>query len=127
MKYLLDANAIIEMLIKPQSAVLRRVAACDSGDVAISAIGFSEVAIGSVNGKPPPMDVLDAMLSEIEMLPFDEAAARAYAALPFKRGSFDRLIAAHAIAAQLILVTANGKDFSDVAGLYVEDWSLPLT
>lgn len=127
MKYLLDANAAIEMLIKPQSAVLERVAACDSGDVGISAIAFGEVAIGSANGKPPPMAALDAMLSEIELLPFDEAAARAYAALPFKRGSFDRLIAAHALAAELILVTANDQDFRDISGLHFEDWSLPLT
>lgn len=127
MKYLLDANAVIEMLNKPQSAVLRRVAACDSGELGVSAIAFGEVAIGSTNGKPPPPESLDAMLTEIELLPFDEAAARAYAALPFKRGSFDRLIAAHAMAAGLTLVTANAQDFSDIVGLSVENWSVPLT
>lgn len=124
MKYLFDANAVIEMLIRPQSPILDRVAACEAGDLAVSSIAFGEVAIGSSNGKPPPMEALNAFLQEVELLPFDEAAARAYAALPFKRASFDRLIAAHAIAAGLCLVTSNERDFLDVPGLHVENWAV---
>ena len=57
------------------------------------------------------------------LLPFDEAAVRAYAALPFRRGSFDRLIAAHALALDLTLVTSNVRDFADIPGLLVENWT----
>lgn len=126
MKYLLDANAVIEILISSRSHIVARVAQCDEGDLAVSAIAFGEVAIGSVNGKPPPATVLDAMLGEIPILPFDEAAARAYAAMPFRRGSFDRLIAAHALSLGLTLVTNNARDFADIPGLKVENWTLPL-
>src|SRR3546814_4031007 len=70
---------------------------CAPGDIAISAISFAEVALGTHNGKPPPTEVLDAFLAVIPMLPFDEAAARAYAGLPFRRARFDRLLAAHAL------------------------------
>jgi tRNA(fMet)-specific endonuclease VapC len=123
MSHLLDANAVIDMLSNPRSAVLQRVAESDSGTVFVSAIAFAEVALGSASGKQPDTGVLDAMLEEIELLPFDEAAAREYSRLPFKRASFDRLIAAHAIATGLILVTANGADFAGIPGLTVEDWS----
>ncbi len=51
------------------------------------------------------------------------AAADAYARLPFKRRSFDRLIAAHAVAAGLTLITRNVADFADVPELVVEDWT----
>ena len=76
-----------------------------------------------MHGKPPPAEVLAQVVARIPVLPFDEAAGRAYASLPFKRGSYDRLIAAHAIATELILVTSNLGDFSDIAGLVTEDWT----
>jgi tRNA(fMet)-specific endonuclease VapC len=58
------------------------------------------------------------------VLPFDEAAARAYARLPFKRGRFDRLLAAHALSLDLTVITNNERDFSDIAGLRVENWTI---
>jgi len=41
------------------------------------------------------------------------------------RPIFDLLIAATAIAQNLILATINYKDFKDIPGLKVEDWSKP--
>ena len=58
------------------------------------------------------------------MLDFDFKAAVAYAAIPFKRASYDRLIAAHALSHGLTVVTANVADFADVPGLLVEDWTV---
>ena len=123
MKYLLDANVIIHLLIDEFSSLTARVAQCDAGSLAVSAIAFGEVALGSERGKLPLIEVLDAMLEEVTLLPFDEAAARAYATLPFKRAGFDRLIAAHAISLGLTLVTSNTRDFADVPGLRVENWT----
>ena len=59
------------------------------------------------------------------MLPFDEDAARAYARVPFRRGKLDRLIAAHTLALDVVLITANDRDFADVPGLKIEDWTKP--
>ena len=59
------------------------------------------------------------------MLPFDERDAEAYAVLPFRRGRFDRLLAAHAVSRDLALITNNEADFADIAGLRVENWTLP--
>jgi tRNA(fMet)-specific endonuclease VapC len=39
---------------------------------------------------------------------------------------FDVAIAAHAMAADATLVTANAKHFARIDGLTIEDWTLPL-
>ena len=57
------------------------------------------------------------------LLPFDEDAARSYARTPFRRARFDRLLAGHALALDVPIITANPKDFADVPGLKVEDWT----
>ncbi|MEP6869179.1 MAG: type II toxin-antitoxin system VapC family toxin [Novosphingobium sp.] len=124
MKYLLDANIIIRLLIDDIPALTARVAECDAGSLATSAIAFGEVALGTELGKLPPKAALDGMLEEVTLLPFDEAAARTYARLPFKRASYDRLIAAHALSRGLVLVTDNQKHFTDVPGLMVENWAV---
>ena len=100
-----------------------RMAACDEDDLVTSTIAYAEVAHGSQSGKPPPLDILDAFLADIPVLPFDRAAALAYGSLAFKRASYDQLIAAHTISLGLILVTSNTRDFADVPGLRVENWT----
>lgn len=61
---------------------------------------------------------------KIPILSFDDAAAREYARLPFKRARFDRLLAAHALSLRATIVTNNEADFADVPGLRVENWSV---
>ena len=100
-----------------------RLSQCELGEVAISAISFAEIARGTHAGKPPPPDVLEAFVRAIPMLPFDEAAARAYAGLPFKRARFDRLLAAHALSIGATIITNNEQDFTDVPGLKIENWT----
>jgi tRNA(fMet)-specific endonuclease VapC len=123
-KYLLDANIIIHLLVGEFPQLTARVAHCDAGSLATSTIAFGEVAHGAVRGNLPLMESLEGMLEEVILLPFDEAAAREYARLPFKRASFDRLIAAHALATNLTLVTSNTRDFGDVPGLSFENWTV---
>jgi tRNA(fMet)-specific endonuclease VapC len=124
MKYLLDSNILIGIAIAQNDKLRASVAECDAGDLAISAISFAEVAYGSMRGKPPLLDDLRALIEEVEVLPFDNAAALVYASLPFKRASYDRLIAAHALSLGLIVVTDNEADFADVPGLMVENWTV---
>ena len=64
-----------------------------------------------------------SFFERLPVLPFDRAAAHVYARLPFSRHRFDRLIAAHALALDLTLVTANARDFRDMPDLRVEDWT----
>ena len=124
MKYLLDTNIIVALTINEDENVIRRAAACDAGDMVTSSIALAEVAFGTEQGQPPTMEALRAFVEEVPVLDFDLKAALAYAQLPFKRASFDRLIAAHAMSNELIVVTGNERDFADVPGLKLENWTV---
>lgn len=100
-----------------------RAGSCAEGDIVTSVIAYAEVAFGSSNGKPPAIDQLSTFVEEVPVLDFDYKAAQCYATLPFRRASYDRLIAAHALSEDLILVTENVADFADIPGLKVEDWT----
>ena len=124
MKYLLDSNIIVYLTMNSNDRVVQRAAECDAGDLVTSAVALAEVAYGSMNEKPPAIEQLQAFVQEVPVLNFDYKAALAYATLPFKRGSYDRLIAAHALSHDLTVVTHNEKHFADVPGLKVENWTV---
>lgn len=123
MKYLLDSNVIILAVSGASEPLLHKLAACDEGDVVTSAIALAEVALGTHNGKSSSLDRLRLFVSEIPVLEFDYKAALLYATLPFRRGGFDRLIAAHALSRRLTVVTGNTRHFADIPGLAVENWT----
>lgn len=124
MKYLLDTNIIIALTDAGNRNVVFRAAECDEGDMVTSSIALAEVAFGTQSGAPPAIELLRAFVEEVPVLDFDYKATMVYANLPFKRSSFDRLIAAHALSHDLIVVTANEADFADVPGLRVENWTV---
>jgi tRNA(fMet)-specific endonuclease VapC len=121
--YLLDSDICIYALLGRSAVLKGRLAQQPEGTVAISAVTLAEIGVG-YGAEMDTAEDLQAFLGEVEVLPFDQAAAKAYAALPFRRGSFDRLIAGHAIAAGRILITNNRSDFADVPGLVIENWTL---
>ncbi len=121
--FMLDANIIIALLGGGPRILRERVERCRPGDISISSIAFAEVALGSWNGKRPSLAVLDQLPRLFQVLPFDHLAARIYAQLPFRRRSFDMLIAAHARSLDVTLITNNEKDFADIPGLNIENWT----
>ena len=69
------------------------------------------------------------MLSALNVAAFDATAAEAYGsvratleAMGKPVGPLDTLIAAHALALNLTLVTSNLREFSRIRGLRVESW-----
>ena len=120
-RFLLDANICIDILQGRSTVAARRFAACDVGQLVISAVAYAEVMIGA--------EQLDRVrqardfFAQIPVLAFDQDAGDAYSRLPFRRGSYDRLIAAQALALGLTVVTSNTADFQDVPGLKIEDWT----
>ena len=123
-EYLFDANIAVYAMAGGHDSLNARLADCDEETVAISVISYAEVAYGTYVGKPPEPNVLEAFVKAIPLLPFDEAAAREYARLPFKRARFDRLLAAHALSIGATVVTSKEGDFADVPGLKVENWAV---
>lgn len=123
MKYLLDSNIIVYLTMNSNARVVQRASECDEGDLVTSAVAYAEVVYGSLNARPPAIEQLQAFVEEVPVLDFDYKAALAYASLPFKRGSFDRLIAAHALSHGLTIVTHNEAHFANVPGLKVENWT----
>ncbi|MFC3173428.1 type II toxin-antitoxin system VapC family toxin [Novosphingobium bradum] len=123
-RYLIDANSAVYAMDLGYDVLKARIADCDAGALAISVISYAEVAYGTYVGKPPEPEVLEAFIAEIPLVPFDEAAAREYARLSFKRARFDRLLAAHALSIGATVVTNNEGDFADVPGLMIENWTV---
>mgnify|MGYP003576929383 CR=1 FL=1 len=123
--FLLDANICIYLLAGISAEARRRVEACRPGEVVTSAIAYAEVMRKVPASDPVKVAQAEAIFSIVGVLSFDAAAARSYASIPFKRGTFDRLIAAHAMALDLTLVTNNEQDFADVPALKLENWTLP--
>ena len=69
------------------------------------------------------------LLSRLEQKPFDFHASGIFGELsqkyPSRKSSFDRMIAAHALALDVTLVTNNETDFSlySSSGLRIENWT----
>jgi tRNA(fMet)-specific endonuclease VapC len=124
-RYLLDTNVCLYLFDASSLPLRDRVSACDEGELVISAIVLAELMVGIERHDPAALPRLGALLRIAPALPFNDAAASAYGRLPSKRARFDRLIAAHALASGLTLVTSNARDFADVPGLQVEDWTRP--
>jgi tRNA(fMet)-specific endonuclease VapC len=121
--YLLDTNICIYINRGLSTPLRTRLAELDEGMIAISAITLAELELG-VRNYPEQQERLQIFLEEVPVLPFGGEMAKRYAHLPFKRGSFDRLIAAHALVLNLTLVTNNERDFADIPGLRVENWTV---
>jgi len=129
-RYMLDTNICIYLLKYQPEHIARRFAACFVGDVVMSAITFAELEYGVSVCADPQREraLLSALGSRIPVAPFDAAAARAYggvraATRTKKSDHLDKLIAAHAIALNVILVTNNMRDFQSYPGLRMENWA----
>jgi tRNA(fMet)-specific endonuclease VapC len=127
--YMLDTNMCIYLMKDQPPEVARRFAACQVGDVIMSAITFAELEYGVSAAANPNAERanLEFLIEAIPVSPFDAAAARAYGPVPYatrerKTDHLDKLIAAHALALEVILVTNNERDFSAYLGLRVENW-----
>jgi len=120
--FLLDSNICIYVLKGASDAVRRRVESHAPGELVTSAIVFAEVMMGMRSlDEAARAEIFFALVT---VLPFDRAAAESYVTLSFKRGSYDRLIGAHALSLGLTLVTANERDFLDLPRLKVENWTI---
>ena len=91
----------------------------------------AELRFGAVkSGRPHDTATLAAWLQRVQVLDLTSVEAEVYAAVRaiLERagqpiGPLDTMIAAHALAQDLILVTNNEREFRRVPGLRVENWA----
>lgn len=130
--YLLDTN-IVSLALKGRSpAAVKRMRAQPRAKIAISVITEMELRFGLAKHPAPHRikPTIDEFLETVKVEQLPEDVAVAYGALraDLERrgrpiGPLDTIIAAHAIAAGLVLVTNNGREFGRVRGLRCEDWT----
>ena len=120
---MLDTDCAIYAMLGTHPQLRSRLSQCEPGEVGLSAVSFAEIVLGNVVGHSPDRQVIQDFVTAVPVMPFDEAAAWVYAELPFRRASFDRLIAAHALSLRATVVSNNVADFADVPGLLVENWT----
>lgn len=135
MNYLLDTNACIALIngspAKVRTNLLKAVRAGNS--LATSAIVVHELWYGVAKSSRVAQNAraLAAFLSrDVAVLDFSEKDAQAAGEIRVELerrgrriGEYDTLIAGQAFARNLVLVTANTKEFGRVKGLVVEDWT----
>lgn len=131
MRFLLDTNICIYAMKNRPPEVMARFRAVGKTAVAVSVITVLELRQGAEKSQRTVQNhaALDLFLGSLHILPFDLEAALCGAriradleqrGLPI--GDLDSLIAAHALALDLTLVTNNLGEFERVPGLRTENW-----
>ena len=129
---MLDTNIVI-YTIKNRPVRVREVFKRHSGQMAISAVTFGELIYGAERSSQPERNLndIEGMIARLEVMPFDELAAAHFGQLRAELaragtpiGPYDQMIAGHARALGLVLVTNNVDEFKRVLGLRIENWTL---
>lgn len=130
--YMLDTNICIYAMKNKPEHVLQRLKKELNNGVCISSITLAELEYGMKHSSNPSKNeqALLRFLIPLSVLPFGAAAASEYGAIrAFLQsngtpiGPLDMLIAAHAKAEDMILVTNNVREFERVPELDVENWA----
>src|SRR5437879_2343643 len=132
-RYLLDTNICIYIRQRRPEEVLRRFRKLRAGEAALSVITYGELLYGAAKSaqRTAALDRLRELVQFLPALPLPESATESYRTLRTELeskgemiGNNDLWIAAHALAAKLILVTNNEKEFQRVRGLKLQNWAV---
>lgn len=131
MIYSLDTNTCIRYINGRVPLLMERIQATPVEDIIVCSVVRAELYAGSAKSQTRKVTRAKQLdfLQPYETLPFDDHAALLYGdirAVLEKSGqtigAHDIMIAAIALAHDLILVTHNIKHYSRVPGLRYEDW-----
>lgn len=132
-RYLLHTNILAELARNPAGPAARAIAAVGERSVCTSVVVACEVHYGLVKRASPKLtDRMSEILATIDVLtslPEDIGVHYGRIRVHLESageviGPNDLLIAAHACAADLTIVTGNEREFRRVPGLRVENWSV---
>lgn len=130
LKYMLDTDSV-SYALRGEGNVGTRLLDHKPSELCISVITLGELRFGAHKRDSKKLHkLIDTFAASVAPQDFDGDAADEYgrlAAALAKRGSaigsFDVMIAAHALAKKLTLVTNNEKHFRKVPGLKIENWT----
>jgi tRNA(fMet)-specific endonuclease VapC len=128
--YMLDTDLLSDLIRHPQGTVANRVASVGEETICTSIVVAAELRFGAEkSGSPKLAARIDLILSALEVLALEPPADRHYGQIRQQLtrhgtpiGPNDLLIAAHALALDITVVTANTREFARVPGLRVENW-----
>ena len=130
-RYLLDTNTASYIIKGNIPRVRERLLKVPMSGLLISAVTEAELLYGAARKSDSVRlkTAVDEFLLRVDSLPWDSNAARRYADLRAAleiagtaMGNLDLMIAAHALAAEAILVT-NDRSFFRLKHLKIEDWT----
>lgn len=130
LKYMLDTNIVIYTMKNRPRQVKKQFQRHD-GRMAVSSVTLGELVFGAEYSKEAGKNLADIeeLIARLEVLPFESKAAYHFGqirAALYKAGTpigaYDMMIAGHARALGLVLVTNNEKEFQRVPGLMLENW-----
>lgn len=131
MRYMLDTNICIYCIKQKPAQVFQRLQEHYPVEVCISSVTYAELVHGVEKSQAVERNRLALLLTNIDILDFDAAAAESYGAIRAdleKRGTpigpLDMMIAGHAKSLGYTIVTNNTKEFNRVLGLNVENWAI---
>jgi tRNA(fMet)-specific endonuclease VapC len=131
LRYLLDTNTVSYHVRRSSPALQRRLKKIRASSVALSVVTEMELRYGlERNPRLRIAPLVEAFLAGFAILPVDSAVAKQYAKVRAALdeagtpiGPLDLIIAAHAMALKLTLITSNVGEFQRVQGLKCEDWT----
>ncbi|WGV27463.1 type II toxin-antitoxin system VapC family toxin [Halotia branconii] len=131
-QYLLDTNVLSNLVRHPQGLVFQRIATVGEDSVCTSIIVACELKFGAAkSGFSRLVHQLERILAILPVLPLESPVDQHYAAIRAHLeqagtpiGPNDLIIAAHTLALDLILVTANTREFERVPALSLDNWLL---
>ena len=136
MNYLLDTNVCIALINGTSPRIRHRYTQATASQILphVSSVVAHELWYGVAKSERVAQNAnrLVAFLSNaVDMLDYTEQDAQAAGEIRFELeskgqriGEYDTLIAGQAFARNMILVTANTREFERVKGLIVEDWTV---
>jgi tRNA(fMet)-specific endonuclease VapC len=130
LRYLLDTNIISDIVRHPRGRVASRIAEVGEDSICTSIIVAAELRYGAEKSESEQLsERVHLVLSALEILSLETPADRRYGELRHYLarqgtpiGPNDMVIAAHVLATDLTLVTANTREFARVPSVRVENW-----
>ena len=130
LRYLLDTNILSALAREPQGRVYQTLSERLPDTACTSIVVASEIRFGLQRGASDRVrQQMETLLAAVDILPLEAPADAHYGEIRAHLeklgqpiGGNDLLIAAHARALGLVMVTHNLREFQRVPGLLVEDW-----